>query len=376
MTPVLLLAVCFLGVSALPRAEDTNRQEQLLLRSLGLSGRPRPAGSHQPRRQVPSALWRMFRRAEKLEALESQPCTVSEYGVRGNIIRYVQDQGRLVSGWSRSCQACLEKHLFFNMSILQPVEVLSLAQLEIKLHWKPLSPVQLLQGTQAVAVSLYKVVRSTLKGANPKANRRLVLSQSVQLQRESTSITMDLTALAESWRKPGSNYGLILELLPLRADPEEFLPFYPGNSLPLQPAFALPLVQASLVAVSLNPNQCRSRRRRSAIHIPVTPSSVCKARRLYISFKDVGWQDWVIAPQGFMANYCHGECPFPLSESLNGTNHAILQTLVHSLDPENTPQPCCVPIRLSSISMLYYDNNDNVVLQHYQDMVVDECGCR
>lgn len=281
-----------------------------------------------------------------------------------------------MSGWSSSCQACLEKHLFFNMSILQPVEVLSLAQLELKLHWKPLSPVQLLQGTQAMSLSLYKVVRSTLKGANPNANRRLVLSQSVQLQLQSTSITMDVTALAEGWRKPGSNYGLILELFPLRADPEDFLPFYHGNSLPMQPAFALPLVQASLVAVSLNPNQCRSRRRRSAIHIPVTPSTVCKARRLYISFKDVGWQDWVIAPQGFLANYCHGECPFPLSESLNGTNHAILQTLVHSLDPENTPQPCCVPIRLSSISMLYYDNNDNVVLQHYQDMVVDECGCR
>uniref|UniRef100_A0A3Q4GEC3 Growth differentiation factor 3 n=1 Tax=Neolamprologus brichardi TaxID=32507 RepID=A0A3Q4GEC3_NEOBR len=254
---------------------------------------------------------------------------------------------RMVSGWSSSCQACLEKHLFFNMSILQPVEMLSLAQLEIKLHWKPLRTVQLLQGSQAISASLYKVIRSTLKGTNPKANRRLLLSQSVQLQPESTSITMDLTAVAESWRKPGSNY-----------------------------AFTFPLVQASLVAVSLNPNRCRSRRRRSAIHIPVTPSNVCKARRLYISFKDVGWQDWVIAPQGFMANYCHGECPFPLSESLNGTNHAILQTLVHSLDPENTPQPCCVPIRLSSISMLYYDKNDNVVLQHYQDMVVDECGCR
>lgn len=93
MAPVLLLAVCFLGACALSPVEDTNRQEQLLLRSLGLSERPRPSGSLQPRRHVPSALWGMFRRAEKLQALESQPCTVSEYGVRGNIVRYVQDQG-------------------------------------------------------------------------------------------------------------------------------------------------------------------------------------------------------------------------------------------------------------------------------------------
>ncbi|XP_029314764.1 protein DVR-1 [Cottoperca gobio] len=376
VTRLVLLAVCFLGVRALSHVEEMKSQERLFLSSLGLSGRPRPAGSHQSRRYVPSALWKMFRRSENTQARESDPCTVSEYGVRGNIIRYVQDQGRLVSGWSSSCQACLEKQLFFNMSVLQPVELLSLAQLEIKFHWKPFRSAELLQGPRTLSVSLYKVIRATLRGANPQANRRLLLSQSIQLQPESSSITMDLTSLAESWRKPGRNYGLVLELLPLSVDANELLPFHPGNSLPLEPAFTLPLIQASLVAVSLNPHQCRSRQRRSAIHLPVTLSNVCKARRLYIDFKDVGWQDWIIAPQGYMANYCHGECPFPLSESLNGTNHAILQTLVHSLDPNGTPQPCCVPIRLSPISMLYYDNNDNVVLRHYQDMVVDECGCR
>ncbi|KAK5860959.1 hypothetical protein PBY51_022394 [Eleginops maclovinus] len=376
MTVVVLLAVCFLGVCSLSHVEEMKIQERLFLSSLGLSGRPQPAGSHQSRRNVPSAVWRMFRRSENMQARESDPCTVSEYGVRGNIIRYVQDQGGLVSGWSSSCQACLEKQLYFNMSVLQPVELLSLAQLEIKFHWKPFSSSEILQGPRTLSVSLYKVIRATLRGANPQANRKLLLSQSVQLQPEPSSITLDLTSLAESWRKPGRNYGLVLELLPLSVDAKELLPFHPGNSLPLETASALPSIQASLVAVSLNPHQCRTRQRRSAIHLPVTPSNVCKARRLYIDFKDVGWQDWIIAPQGYMANYCHGECPFPLSESLNGTNHAILQTLVHSLDPNGTPQPCCVPIRLAPISMLYYDNNDNVVLRHYQDMVVDECGCR
>ncbi|KAM4559011.1 protein DVR-1 [Odontesthes bonariensis] len=369
MTSLVLLALYCVGARALSLVEEMKTQE-LFLSSLGLPERA-PSGSRQTRRPVPSALWRMFRRSENPQARESEPCTVSEYGVRGNIIRYVQDQGRLVSGWSSSCQLCLEKQLFFNMSVLQPVELLSLAQLEIKFHWK-----QVLQGHRAISVSLYKVVRATLRGTDPHANRRLLLVQSVQLQLESSTIAMDLTSLAESWRKPGHNYGLVLELLPLGAKLEELVPFYPGNLLPLEPTLSLPTIQASLVAVSLNPHQCRSRQRRSAVHLPVTPSNVCKARRLYIDFKDVGWQDWIIAPQGYMANYCHGECPFPLSESLNGTNHAILQTLVHSLDPQGTPQPSCVPIHLSPISMLYYDNNDNVVLRHYQDMVVNECGCR
>ncbi|XP_069573147.1 protein DVR-1-like [Brachyistius frenatus] len=379
MSPlVLLLALCALGAAS--HVDEMKIREGFLLRSMGLLERPRPAKSAQARHRVPSALWRIFRGSENVQAEESDPCTVSEYGVRGNIIRNVQDQGRHAVNSGGGCQACVEKQLFFNVTVLQPAELLSLAQLEIKFHWKPLRSVELLQGSsRAVSVSLYKVLRATLRGADPRVNRRLLLSRSVRLQPEPApaSVTVDLTALAESWRTPGRNVGLVLELLALGAEPEELVPLRPGRSLPLDPALALPLrVGASLVVVSLNPHQCRARQRRSAVRFSVTPSNVCKPRRLYIDFKDVGWQNWIIAPQGYLANYCHGECPFPLSERLNGTNHAILQTLVHSLDPKVTPQPCCVPIRLSSMSMLYYDNNDNVVLRHYKDMVVDECGCR
>ncbi|XP_030198457.1 protein DVR-1 [Gadus morhua] len=375
MTCFVFLSVLFTGTFALTNVEEVDSRERLFLDSLGLSTRPTAAGAS---RRVPSMLWRMFQRSKGDEVQESESCMVSEYGVRGNIIRYVQDQGRSVSCWGG--QDCVEKQLFFNMSVLQPVEQLSLARLEVKFQWGVFRAPEFFLGPRTLDVSLYKVVRTTLRGASHEANRRLLLSQSVALGPEPASLTLDLTSLAETWRKAGRNYGLVLALQPPRNDPEEeLLPFRPGNTLPLQPAAVSappPEVHAALVAVSLNPQQCRSRRRRSAVHLPVTPSNVCKPRRLYIDFKDVGWQDWIIAPQGYLANYCHGECPFPLSESLNGTNHAILQTLVHSLDPRGTPQPCCVPIRLSPISMLYYDNNDNVVLRHYQDMVVDECGCR
>lgn len=284
--------------------------------------------------------------------------------------------GRLVSSWSRSCQPFEEKHLYFNMSVMEPVELLSLARLEVTLHWEPLRATELLQGPRVLGLALYRVTRAALRGTDPHSKRRLLLSQSVQVQNQPSSITMDLTPLAEAWRKLGGNFGLVLELRPVVLEPEEPLHYRCSNALPSDPVSSMPLVQALLVVVSLNPNQCHTRQRRSALHLPVTPSNVCRARRLYIDFRDVGWQDWIIAPQGYMANYCHGECPFPLSDSLNGTNHAILQTLVHSLDPDLTPQPCCVPVRLSPVSMLYYDNNDNVVLRHYQDMVVDQCGCR
>jgi bone morphogenetic protein 2/4 len=103
---------------------------------------------------------------------------------------------------------------------------------------------------------------------------------------------------------------------------------------------------------------------------------ICQRRPLYVDFSDVGWDSWIVAPPGYEAFYCHGECNFPIADHLNTTNHAIVQTLVHSISPSLAPKACCVPTQLSSISMLYVDDLNKVVLKNYQDMVVVGCGCR
>ena len=102
----------------------------------------------------------------------------------------------------------------------------------------------------------------------------------------------------------------------------------------------------------------------------------CRRHPLYVDFKDVGWSDWIIAPPGYDAYFCHGDCPFYLPDHLNATNHAIVQRLVHSVDPQAAPSPCCVPTELSDIAMLYLDEFQKVTLKNYQDMVVLACGCR
>ncbi|XP_009577195.1 PREDICTED: bone morphogenetic protein 4-like, partial [Fulmarus glacialis] len=86
------------------------------------------------------------------------------------------------------------------------------------------------------------------------------------------------------------------------------------------------------------------------------------------------WTDWIVPPPGYQAFYCHGDCPFPLADHLNSTNHAIVQTLVNSVN-SSIPKACCVPTELSAISMLYLDEYDKVVLKNYQEMVVEGCGC-
>uniref|UniRef100_A0A3B4BH46 TGF-beta family profile domain-containing protein n=1 Tax=Periophthalmus magnuspinnatus TaxID=409849 RepID=A0A3B4BH46_9GOBI len=101
----------------------------------------------------------------------------------------------------------------------------------------------------------------------------------------------------------------------------------------------------------------------------------CKKHELYVSFRDLGWQDWIFAPEGYAAFYCDGECAFPLNAHMNATNHAIVQTLVHLMFPNNVPKPCCAPTKLNAISVLYFDDSSNVILKKYRNMVVRSCGC-
>ncbi|XP_018614328.1 protein DVR-1 [Scleropages formosus] len=365
------MIVCFIMllpcVCGFEDAHNAKKQERWMLKALGLFSRPKP-GRRPP---VPAVFWDIFKRNKKQEShpLEADPCAITEFGVRGNIVRLVQDQGRFVSASSGRCPKCVQKQLFFNLSAVEKIEQVTLARLDIKFHRVQYHFPQ--KGLDAFSLSLYMNLKTSLKGVSHTYSRKLLLSQSMRLH--PGAMQLNMTNIVEIWRKRGRNHGLVLTINPSAVaygasgvDAAQYL-----SHVAVFQGF-----HASLLVVSLNPIQCKRRAKRNAYYSPVSLTTICKPRKLYISFKDVGWEDWIIAPHGYMANYCHGECPFPLSESLNGTNHAILQTLVHSFHPEGTPQPCCVPVKLSPISMLYYDNSDNVVLRHYEDMIVDECGCR
>lgn len=101
----------------------------------------------------------------------------------------------------------------------------------------------------------------------------------------------------------------------------------------------------------------------------------CRRHPLYVDFNEVGWHKWIIAPSGYDAFFCLGECRFPLADHMNSSSHAMVQTLVNSVNGA-VPRACCVPTSLSPIALLYLDSQDRVVLKNYQDMVVEGCGCR
>ncbi|XP_075392139.1 bone morphogenetic protein 10 [Tenrec ecaudatus] len=102
----------------------------------------------------------------------------------------------------------------------------------------------------------------------------------------------------------------------------------------------------------------------------------CKRTPLYIDFKEIGWDSWIIAPPGYEAYECRGVCNYPLAEHLTPTKHAILQALVHLKNSQKASKACCVPTKLEPISILYLDKGVVTYKFKYEGMAVAECGCR
>lgn len=103
----------------------------------------------------------------------------------------------------------------------------------------------------------------------------------------------------------------------------------------------------------------------------------CARRYLKVDFADIGWSEWIISPKSFDAYYCSGSCQFPMPKALKPSNHATIQSIVRAVGVvPGVPEPCCVPDKMSSLSILFFDEDKNVVLKVYPNMTVDSCACR
>uniref|UniRef100_A0A3Q3DQV6 Bone morphogenetic protein 2-like n=1 Tax=Hippocampus comes TaxID=109280 RepID=A0A3Q3DQV6_HIPCM len=121
----------------------------------------------------------------------------------------------------------------------------------------------------------------------------------------------------------------------------------------------------------------QKRRRGAPGLLPRGHSRSCQRVSLFVDFEEIGWSGWIISPRGYNAYHCKGSCPFPLGGNLRATNHATVRSIMHALklSVDEVEAPCCVPDKLQSISLLYFDDEENVVLKQYDDMVALSCGC-
>lgn len=106
---------------------------------------------------------------------------------------------------------------------------------------------------------------------------------------------------------------------------------------------------------------------------------VCCKRQFYVNFRDIGWSDWIIAPSGYHANYCEGDCPNHMASlgasSLSFHSAVINHYRMRGYGPFQNMRSCCVPTRLRAMSMLYYNEEQKIIKKDIHNMIVEECGC-
>ncbi|XP_074092266.1 nodal homolog [Macrotis lagotis] len=101
----------------------------------------------------------------------------------------------------------------------------------------------------------------------------------------------------------------------------------------------------------------------------------CRKVTFQVDFNQLGWGSWIIYPKQYEAFRCEGECPNPMEERFQPTNHAYIQSLLKFYQPHLVPSTCCAPVKTKALSMLYLENG-KVLLDHHKDMIVEECGCQ
>ncbi|XP_066225489.1 inhibin beta E chain isoform X1 [Saccopteryx leptura] len=135
--------------------------------------------------------------------------------------------------------------------------------------------------------------------------------------------------------------------------------------------------QRPFLEFKIRPNELGASRarRRTPTCEPETP--LCCKRDHYVDFQELGWRDWILQPEGYQLNYCSGQCPSHLAGSpgIAASFHSAVFSLLKANNPWPLGTSCCVPTARRPLSLLYLNQDGNVVKTDVPDMVVEACGC-
>lgn len=368
----ILVLVCFTTVSLQNGTEFSHLQNDLL-NLLEIKETPSVSRS---RSQVPKYVMDLYK-----EQAHTTGFTKDGKSAPGKTIRtFFRDSSLSVD----------ERHFFFNLSALQAKGDIKKAELRI---FKRRSKLESATGFFKVTVS--RLNRKAVQGSNSwKRKLTVVDTKLVKCRRVGGWIVLNVTSAVAFWSSsPSRNFGLWITVTGVGAPQSDFYIAAGGRKEPILILYgdsngngnhnSLKTVNEIQSETQNSPeqevrwkgkdddNQFTSTRRRRSVE-----DERCARRKLFVKFRELKWDKWIIAPRGFSAFYCMGTCPEIIDKTFNPTNHAIIQNLLHHRYNKNIPAACCVPTSLHSMSIMYFELDGSIVLREYSGMVASACGCR
>ncbi|KAM7300739.1 growth/differentiation factor 8 [Ixodes scapularis] len=221
--------------------------------------------------------------------------------------------------------------------------------------WVFVSSNQSLSG--AAWVTLYQVARDAVRG--PHLVKVRTKEEKGNLRR-GFWLQLEAKKLVSHWfRHPADNLGLVVHAYDAQGRKLLAVTDPPPGRDSLRP-FLVVMVESG--------GRSRARRMVGLNCQENSSEERCCRYPLTVDFEEFGW-DWIIAPKRYEANYCSGECPYVFMQKYPHTH------LIQQVNLSGTGGPCCAPRKISAISMLYFDDNHNIIYGVLPGMIVDRCGC-
>ncbi|KAM8716579.1 hypothetical protein ACLKA7_003457 [Drosophila subpalustris] len=130
------------------------------------------------------------------------------------------------------------------------------------------------------------------------------------------------------------------------------------------------------IMIDTQNRQSKSRQKRN-INCSSGVTECCR-EKLYISFADIGWDNWILQPKGYDAYFCRGSCSSVASVAQAASHHSSLLKIL-STNGTRKPLdlvPCCTAKQYSSLQLVVFDSNNTATIKTLPNMIVESCGCR
>ncbi|XP_023017517.1 decapentaplegic morphogen [Leptinotarsa decemlineata] len=360
--------------SNLPK-DVLEQAEAGLLSLFGFKGRPKIDKS---KVVIPQIMIDLY---ERQTGLRLDTTSIPKKGWRTETANTVRSFTHIESPIDSKFSSNHKFRLKFNVSSVPSNEKMKAAELTLsrqEVQWMT-EDIDRREHFQRIIVS--DIVKPGIKGKQNAITR--VVDTTLIDTRRNTTVSIDVFPAVQRWlANPSGNHGLLISVWGLgnnKSTPANHVRLRRSTHHPNEWNHLQPVLLAytddgkSVQKRAADMAQTQRRRRSSKKHARKNP---CSRHEMYVDFTDVGWSDWIVAPPGYNAYKCDGDCNFPLAAHLNTSNHAIVQTLMNSVNPQKVPKACCVPTHLNPVSMLYLNEENKVVLKNYKEMVAVGCGCR